>query len=199
MWRLDDDDDTEKNNDGFQKSVVNKLLKARTIILAEPVSDKMYSKVATMVTLLESEDGEAPIKVLINSPGGSADSGFAIYDVLNYSRCPIVTIANGLVASAAIKIFCSGDAGKRVSLPNARFMIHQPSTFARGQASDIDITAKEIVKMRKRYFGLVAEVTGRDYETVEQDCMRDFWMSADEAKTYGLVDNVIKKATELPS
>jgi ATP-dependent Clp protease protease subunit len=199
MWRLDDDDDNEKNNDGFQKSVVNKLLKARTIILAEPVSDKMYSKVATMVTLLESEDGDAPIKVLINSPGGSADSGFAIYDVLNYSRCPIVTIANGLVASAAIKIFCSGDDGKRVSLPNARFMIHQPSTMARGQASDIDITAKEIVKMRKRYFGLVADVTGRDYDTVEQDCMRDFWMSADEAKEYGLVNSVISKATELPS
>ena len=200
MWWLDDDDEdkSEEQSEGLGRGLMGKMLKARTIVLAEPVSDKMYKQVAAMTTLLEADDNKAPIKVLINSPGGSADSGFAIYDILCFSPCPVITIANGLVASAAIKIFCAGEDGKRVSLPNARFMIHQPSTFTRGQASDIDITAKEIVKLRKRYFGLVAAVTGKDYERVEKDCSRDFWLGPDEAKEYGLVDAVISKSSEMP-
>jgi len=110
---------------------------------------------------------------------------------------PVVTIANGLVASAAIKIFCSGEPGRRLSLPNARFMIHQPSTYARGQASDIDITAKEIVKLRERYFGLVAEVTGRSLEQVTDDCKRDFWLSPEEAVEYKLVDRIVTRRAEV--
>ena len=199
-WLNDDDDGEEgKEADGKKKrpAINDRLLDARTMIIAEEVSDVLYRKVATMLTLLERKDKAAPITVFVNSPGGSADSGFAIYDLFRFSPCPIITVANGVVASSAVLIFLGGEPGKRVTMQNARFLLHQPSTATRGQASDIDITAKEISKIRRRYNEIVAESTGRDFALVEKDSDRDFWLSAREAVDYKLAVKVVDKRSEL--
>lgn len=205
MWRYDDDDDDDgPPHEGGKPAklselgkLADKMLDARTIIIAEEVSDTLHRRVATMLTLLERKDPKAPITVLINSPGGSADSGFAIFDLFRFSPCTITTVANGVVASAAVLIYLGGAQGRRVALPNARFLLHQPSTATRGQASDIDITAREIIKLRRRYNEVVTETTGRPIEQVEKDADRDFWLTSQEAQTYGLVNRVISRRSEL--
>jgi ATP-dependent Clp protease protease subunit len=199
-WLNDDDDGEEGKEAGDKKkrpAINDRLLDARTLIIAEEVSDVLYRKVATMLTLLERKDKTAPITVFVNSPGGSADSGFAIYDLFRFSPCPIITVANGVVASSAVLIFLGGEQGKRVTMQNARFLLHQPSTATRGQASDIDITAKEISKIRRRYNEIVADATGRDFALVEKDSDRDFWLSAREAVEYKLANAVVLKRAEL--
>ena len=199
-WLNDDDDGEEgKEADGKKKrpAINDRLLDARTMIIAEEVSDVLYRKVATMLTLLERKDKAAPITVFVNSPGGSADSGFAIYDLFRFSPCPIITVANGVVASSAVLNFLGGEQGKRVTMQNARFLLHQPSTATRGQASDIDITAKEISKIRRRYNEIVAESTGRDFALVEKDSDRDFWLSAREAVDYKLAVKIVEKRSDL--
>ncbi len=199
MFRYDDEDDDGEDkgsNDGSGESaILSRLLKARTIVVAEPVTDKLYRRVAQAITMLEQADPDAPITVYVNSPGGSADSGFAIYDLLRFTACPVRSIANGIVASSAVLIYLAGK--ERFSLPSARFLLHQPSTYARGQASDIDITAKEIVKLRTRYNGIVEEHTGKSLEQIEKDADRDFWLNSDEASDYGLVQRIVTKKSEL--
>lgn len=201
VWFNDDDEgEGEEGKEGDKKKrapMNDRLLEARTLIIAEEVTDALYRKVATMMTLLERKDGKAPITAFINSPGGSADSGFAIYDLFRFSPCPIVTVANGVVASSAVLIFLGGAEGKRVTMPNARFLLHQPSTATRGQASDIDITAREISKIRRRYNEIVAEATGRAFNIVEKDSDRDFWLSAQEAVDYKLANRIVQRRTEL--
>lgn len=201
MTRMNDDDEGDDGKEGGQKKtgrgMSDRLLDARTLIVAEEVGDALYRKVATMLTLLERKDPKAPITAFINSPGGSADSGFAIFDLFRFSPCPIVTVANGVVASSAVLIFLGGTAGKRVAMPNARFLLHQPSTATRGQASDIDITAREISKIRRRYNEIVAECTGRDVNLVEKDSDRDFWLSAQESVDYKLVNRIVRRRAEL--
>jgi ATP-dependent Clp protease protease subunit len=200
-WLDDDDHDDEGGEDngkkGGGKGIDGKLLDARTLIIAEGVTDALYRKVATMLTLLERKDPKAPITVFVNSPGGSADSGFAIFDLFRFTPCPIVTVANGVVASSAVLIFLGGAQGKRLALPNARFLLHQPSTATRGQASDIDITAREIAKIRLRYNEIVAEATGRSLELIEKDSDRDFWLSAKEAVDYKLANRIVSRRGEL--
>ena len=134
---------------------------------------------------------------MINTPGGSADSGFAIYDILNFAAPPIRTIVNGLCASAGILIHLAGETGQRFSLPESRFMIHQPSTANQGTASDLDITAREVMKLRKRYNRIIGEATSKTVEDVEADAHRDFWLNAEEALAYGLIDRVIAQRSEL--
>ncbi len=202
MWRFDDDDDDRDDLPGGAESkeavaLAAKMLDTRTLIVADEVSDQLYRRIATTMMLLERKDPKAPITVFVNSPGGSADSGFAIYDLFRFSPCPIITVANGVVASAAVLIFLGSPPGKRVSLPNARFLLHQPSTAARGQASDIDITAKEIVKLRRRYNEIVSEATGKDLDQVGRDSDRDFWLTAEESKDYGLVNRIVTSRSEL--
>ena len=200
MWRFDndDDDDKKKENQGSEADrLTNKLIDARALILAEEVSDKLYRHVAMMLTILERKDPKAPITVYINSPGGSADSGFAIFDLFRFSPCPIVTVANGVVASAAVLIYLGTPKERRVALPNARFLLHQPSTAMRGQATDIDITAREILKLRSRYNQIVHEATGKPLDKVTKDSDRDFWLTANEAAEYGLVGRVIQRRGEL--
>ena len=200
MFFGDDDDDHDGKDDkkkGGGRGLNDKLLDARTLILAEEVSDALYRKVVTMLTLLERKDPKAPITAFVNSPGGSADSGFAIYDLFRFSPCPIITVANGVVASAAVTIFLGGAQGKRLTMPNARFLLHQPSTATRGQASDIDITAREIVKIRRRYNEIVSECTGRNLDVVEKDSDRDFWLSAKAAVEYKLANRVVSRRSEL--
>ena len=200
FWLDDDDNDEDGGENGKKKKgggVSDRLLDARTLIIAEEVSDALYRKVATMLTLLERKDAKAPITAFVNSPGGSADSGFAIYDLFRFTPCPIITVANGVVASSAVLIFLGGAQGKRLALPNARFLLHQPSTATRGQASDIDITAREISKIRLRYNEIVAESTGRALDAIEKDSDRDFWLSAKEAVDYKLASRIVNRRAEL--
>jgi len=193
--RLEEKDDKGSEKEGVR--IQEKMLEARTVLVAEEVSDDLYRKVASAIVLLERIDPKGPITVFVNSPGGSADSGFAIYDLLRFTSCPVRTVANGVVASAAVLIFLGAEKGRRHSLPSARFLLHQPSTMVRGQSSDIDIAAKEIIKLRRRYNEIVAEATGRDIETIERDSDRDFWLTAAEAKEYRVVDHVVKTRAEL--
>jgi ATP-dependent Clp protease protease subunit len=199
MWRAGEDGDEGgdkgKANDGDR--IADRLLEARALILAEEVTDTLYRRAATMLTLLERSDPKAPITVYVNSPGGSADSGFAIYDLLRFTPCPILTVANGVVASAAVLIYLGTSKERRVALPNARFLLHQPSTAMRGQATDIDITAREILKLRHRYNQVVHEASGKPIEQVTKDTDRDFWLTAAEARDYGLVGKVIVRRSEL--
>lgn len=192
-----DDSEENKNQGTDGERLTNKLIDARTLIVAEEVSDTLYRHVATMLTLLERRDPKAPITVFVNSPGGSADSGFAIYDLLRFSPCPITTVANGVIASAAVLIYLGTNKERRFSLPNARFLLHQPSTATRGQATDIDITAREIVKLRTRYNQIVHEQTGKPVEQVTKDSDRDFWLTSNEAVEYGLVGRLIQRRSEL--
>lgn len=203
MWRYDDDDEEgegggeKKSKGGKRNGMEDRLLEARTLIIADEVNDTLYRRVATMLTLLERKDRKAPITAYVNSPGGSADSGFAIFDLFRFSPCPITTVANGVVASSAVLIFLGAPQGRRVSLPNARFLLHQPSTAARGQASDIDITAKEISKLRRRYNEIISEATGKSLEVVEKDSDRDFWLTAQEAVDYKLVNRILTARSQL--
>jgi ATP-dependent Clp protease protease subunit len=200
--RLDDEDDDGHDDEAGKKGkrggrMEERLLDARTLIIADEVSDALYRRIAMMLTVLERKDRKAPITAFINSPGGSADSGFAIFDLFRFSPCPITTVANGVVASAAVLIYLGAPQGRRVSLPNARFLLHQPSTATRGQASDIDITAREISKLRRRYNEVVAEATGKGIDAVEKDSDRDFWLSAQEAVDYKLVNRILTSRAQL--
>lgn len=173
-----------------------KLIKSRTILLSKPVDEKMMESVTAQVMVMESDNND-PIKVYINSPGGAADVGFAIYDLFNFVNSPIITVCTGICASAAILIFLGGEKGRRYSLPNSRFLLHQPSTQAQGTASDLQITAQEIIKLRSRYNNIVADEIGSDADKVTQDSSRDFWLSPQEAEDYGLVSKVISSKSEV--
>jgi ATP-dependent Clp protease protease subunit len=194
-FRMADDDDKEK--DSGDGGLLKQLLKTRAIQVYEPISDKIARKVHSQLLLMQQQDEKAPITVYVNSPGGSADSGFAIYDALRYFKPPVRTIVNGLCASAAVMVFLAAPRDRRFSLPNSRFLLHQPSTFVQGSASDIEISAEEIVKLRVRYNQIVSAETGKTVDQVTKDADRDFWLSPDEAKQYGLVGKVVKNFGEL--
>lgn len=187
--RLQEPGDEDDESDEW---LTKRLVENRMILISEPISDKIARKVVSQVTLMDQENHEDPISVFVNSPGGSADSGFAIYDILEFVRSPVRTLCTGLSASAAVLAFLAGDDDKRYSLPNSRFLLHQPRTVVTGDASDIDIGASEIVRLRDRYNEVVSEVTGKSVDEIEEDSDRDFWLEADEAKDYGLVDEVIE-------
>jgi ATP-dependent Clp protease protease subunit len=146
---------------------------------------------------LNQRSTKDPIYVYVNSPGGSADSGFGMYDMLKFVEAPIVTIVCGLCASAGVTVFLGADKGKNYCTPNSRFLLHQPSTGAFGSASDVEITAKEINKIRDQYNKIVSEVTGKKIEEIAKDADRDFWLSAEEAVKYGLVSKIITSKAEL--
>ena len=203
LWHQNDDDEDEGgealvSTKGEPSFLERRLLEARTLLISGPVTDKLASYVATRMLVLERLDDKKPIIVMINSPGGSADSGFAIYDIIRFVTPPVHTVVNGLCASAAILILLAGDKGRRYSLPGSRFLIHQPSTTGRGAASDLDITAREILKLRERYNRIISEATGREMDKVLEDARRDFWLSAPEAIEYRLIDKIINERKELP-
>lgn len=197
--RFDDDEDNDK--DEAKKSVPapleQDLLEARTILVAGPVDDKLAAALAARVLILEARDADAPITVYVNSPGGAADSGFAMYDILRFVSCPVRTIVNGLCASAGVLVYLGGDEGSRFSLPGSRFLLHQPSTAGRGTASDLHITAQQVVKLRERYNRIVADATGKPEDEILEASKRDFWLSAPEALEYGLVDKILEKRGDL--
>lgn len=195
---LDEDDGRNSGNSrGIQSFMARRLIEARTVLIAKQVDRQLMERVTSQLLVLSNEDNSKPITVYVNSPGGDADSGFAIYDVMKFVKAPVHTICAGLAASAAIIIFVGGDKGHRYTLPNSRFLIHQPSTYAQGQASDLEITAREILKIRTRYNQIVAAETGAAMKQLEKDANRDFWLNADEAKSYGLADRIVREQGEI--
>jgi ATP-dependent Clp protease protease subunit len=178
--------------------IYSRLLKDRIVFLGTPVDDDVANVIIAQFLFLESEDPDKDISLYINSPGGSVSSGLAIYDTMQYVKPQVSTICLGLAASMGAFLLAGGAKGKRFALPNARVMIHQPSGGTGGQATDIEIQAKEIIKTKKRLNELLAGNTGQSMEKVEKDAERDYWMSGAEAKAYGLIDEVIvsKKALE---
>ncbi len=170
--------------------------KSRFVLIFGEIDDKMAQATCRRLLAL-SEDSEAPITLLISSPGGHVESGDAIHDMINFVRAPVTTVGTGWVASAGAHIFLAPPKERRVCLPNTRFMIHQPAGGAGGQATDLAIQAKEIIKTRERIARVIATQTGKTYEAVLADMERDFWMSAKEAVAYGIVSRVIEKQKDL--
>ena len=171
--------------------IYSRLLKDRIIFLGEEVNDVTASLVVAQLLFLESEDPKRDISLYINSPGGSVTAGLAIYDTMQYIKCDVSTICIGLAASMGAFLLAGGAKGKRMALPNAEVMIHQPSGGAKGQATEIEIAAKNILRIRKRLNEILAENTGKPVEVIEVDTERDNYMSAEEAVAYGLIDSVI--------
>ncbi len=172
------------------------LKKERTIIISEEVSPKLTQRVMSSLLWLDSQSDD-PIKLYINTPGGSADDGFAIFDLIRFVKAPVYNISFGLNASAGTIILLGAPKERRLALPNARIMIHQPSGGSRGRSSDIEITAEEILKLRHRANEVFAEECGRTVKQVEKDTDRDYWMSPEEAIEYGLVGRIITNLDDI--
>ncbi|MEX1055593.1 MAG: ATP-dependent Clp protease proteolytic subunit [Rhodothermales bacterium] len=171
--------------------IFSRLLKERIIILGTPINDTIANLAVAQLLFLASEDSERDINLYVNSPGGVIYSGLAVYDTMQWVTSPIATICVGLAASMGSVLLAAGTTGKRGALPNSRIMLHQPLGGAQGQASDIEIQAKEILWLKKRLYEILAHHTGKTVETIEHDADRDYWLSAQEAKDYGLIDNVL--------
>ncbi len=173
--------------------IFSRLLKERIVFIGMPIDDTVASLVIAQLLFLESEDPEKDIHLYINSPGGSISAGLAIYDTMQYIRPDVSTICIGMAASMAAVLLAGGVKGKRTALPNSRIMIHQPWGGIQGSATDIRIQAEEILRMKKRINEILAKHTGKAPEQVEKDSDRDYYMSSDEAKEYGLIDNILVK------
>jgi ATP-dependent Clp protease protease subunit len=173
--------------------IYSRLLRERIIFLAEPVMPEMANRIVAQLLFLEAEDPDKDIYLYINSPGGSVNDGLGIYDTINHIRPDVCTICYGFAASMGAFLLGAGAKGKRSSLPSSRIMIHQPSGGAQGQAVDIEIQAKEILYLKNQINQRMADYTGQSLEQIEQDTERDFYMSAQEALTYGLIDKVIER------
>jgi ATP-dependent Clp protease protease subunit len=171
----------------------SRLLKDRIILLGTPINDEVANVIVAQMLFLESEDPDKGINIYINSPGGSVTAGLAIYDTMQYVKCPVSTICVGQAASMGALLLLAGSKGKRYALPNARIMIHQPLGGAQGQATDIDIQAKEILRLKAYLNGLIVKHTGHTIERVEKDTERDYFMSAEDARQYGIIDEVVVK------
>ncbi len=176
--------------------IYSRLLKDRIIFLGAPVDDVFSNLIIAQLLFLEAEDPEKDINLYINSPGGSVTAGLGIYDTMQYVRPPITTICLGQAASMGALLLAAGTKGKRYVLPNARVMIHQPMGGFQGQATEIDIHAREILKIRERLNQILSEHTGQSLEKISQDTERDYFMSGTEAKDYGLIDEVIVRTSE---
>ena len=172
--------------------IYSRLLKERIIFLADEVNDQTASLVVAQLLFLESEDPNKDIQLYINSPGGSVTAGMAIYDTMNYIKCDVSTICIGMAASMGAFLLSSGAKGKRLALPNAEVMIHQPSGGAKGQATEIQIVAENILKTKKKLNEILAANTGQSVEKIAEDTERDNFMSAEEAKAYGLIDEIVE-------
>jgi ATP-dependent Clp protease protease subunit len=176
--------------------IYSRLLKDRIIFIGTPIDDGVANVVIAQLLYLQMEDPKKDIHIYINSPGGIVTGGMAIYDTINFLQCDVVTYCVGMAASMATVLLAAGTKGKRFALPNSRVMIHQPSGGAGGQASDIAIAAKEIIRWRRTLNEVIAKHTGKTAEQVEKDSDRDYYLSAEEAKTYGIVDHVVASTRE---
>ena len=182
---------------GLDESIYQKLLRERIIFLGSVVEDQMANAIAAQILLLAAEDAERDIFLYINSPGGSVSAGMAIYDTMQFVKNDVATVGMGLAASMGQFLLCAGAEGKRYALPHARIMMHQPSGGIGGTASDIKIQAEQMLYTKKKMAELIAGHTGQTLDTIEQDSDRDRWFTADEAKEYGFVDEVVRSARDV--
>ena len=173
--------------------IYSRLLNDRIIFLGGPVNDQMANLIVAQLLFLANEDPRADISLYVNSPGGSVYAGLGIYDTMQYIGPDVATICTGMAASMAAVLMCAGTKGKRTALKHARIMIHQPMGGAEGQASDIEITAREIQKLKKELYEIISFHSGKPYDDVWKDSDRDYWMTAEESKAYGMIDEVLVK------
>lgn len=184
----------EKNGNSERSyDIYSRLLNDRIIFVNGEIEDNMAAIVVAELLFLDSQDSEKPIHMYIQSPGGMVTAGMAIIDTMNLVKAPVYTYCVGMCASMGAMIFCQGDKGHRYILKNAEYMIHQPLGGARGQCTDIQITAKNIQKTKERLYKMLAEASGQSYEKIENDCERDYFMDAEETVAYGLADSVLTK------
>lgn len=176
-----------------QMDVFSRLMMDRIIFLGVPVNDYVANIIQAQLLFLESSDAKRDITIYINSPGGSVYAGLGIYDTIQYIQPDVAMVCTGMAASMAAVLLCAGTKGKRSALKHARVMIHQPMGGAEGQASDIEITAREIQKLKKELYEIIASHSGKDYEQVWKDSDRDYWMTAEEARNYGMIDEVLAR------
>ena len=188
----------EKTSDSVNEQLMQKFLNTRQIILSGEVNKELAEKVIRQLLILEADSASKPIYVYIDSPGGDVDAGFAIFDMIRFIKPPVYTVGMGLVASAGTLILLAAPKNRRLGLPNSHYLIHQPLSGIKGVATDIEIHAKEIEKIRVKINALIAEETGKDVDEVAKDTDRDYWLSAVEAVNYGLILQVIKTRSDLP-
>jgi ATP-dependent Clp protease protease subunit len=194
MFYLDENEETEEKQ---QPNVfMKKLFEERTILIYGEITQDLAREVSSQLLLLAAM-GDEPIKIFINSQGGHVESGDTIHDMIKFVKPEVIVIGTGWVASAGITIYLAAEANNRYSLPNTRYMIHQPAGGVQGQSTEIQIEAKEIIRMRERVNRIIAEATGQPYEKIAKDTDRNFWMSADEAKDYGMVSKIIQTSDEI--
>jgi ATP-dependent Clp protease protease subunit len=197
--RIEDDDDSDEKieeKEGSPEFLAGKMLKTRTILLSGEIRKDLAEKTIRQLLLMEAT-GDDPVRIFIDSPGGDADAGYAIFDMIRFIKPPVWTIGMGLVASAAAIIQLASPKERRVGLPNSHYLIHQPLSGIRGVATDIEIHARELDKLREKINRLIADETGNPFEQVEKDTDRDYWMSAHEAVQYGLISRVITRRDEI--
>jgi ATP-dependent Clp protease protease subunit len=192
----EEEEEASKNGAAF---LGKGLMDARTILISDPVDHKLTAKVMSQLLFLDHQDAEAPIKIFINSPGGSVYDGFAIYDMIRLVRPKVVIISAGLSASAATVIMLAAEKEDRLALPNARIMIHQPSMQFQGAAEDVRRTADEVLKIKAKLNKMYADETGQSIEKVREDTDRDYWLSPDEAVEYGLISRVVHGFDDIDS
>ncbi|MDR1100524.1 MAG: ATP-dependent Clp protease proteolytic subunit [Treponema sp.] len=192
----EEEDEDEDSKQAGPDPLIQKMLKTRTILLSGEIKKDLAERTIRQLLLLE-DMGDDPIRIFIDSPGGDADAGYAIFDMIRFVKPPVWTIGMGLVASAAAIIQLASPGERRVGLPNSHYLIHQPLSGIRGVATDIEIHARELDKLREKINRLIADETGNPLEQVEQDTDRDYWMSAEEAAKYGLISRIITRRDEL--
>lgn len=199
-WLDDGDDDEDKGRQPDMPMtagpVQNALFKSRTVLVFGEIDMRLAERVTAQLTALAAESSE-PIRMLINSPGGHVESGDTIHDMIRFCGAPVTAIGTGWVASAGAHIFLGADKANRLCLPNTRFLLHQPAGGMRGQASDIQIEAEQIIRMRDRVNRMISEETGQPIEKIVKDTQRNFWMNAEEAVEYGIVDRIIRSVSEV--
>ena len=174
-----------------QMDVFSRLMMDRIIFLGVPIDDYVANIIQAQLLFLESADASRDIQIYLNTPGGSVYAGLGIYDTMQYIKPDVATICTGMAASMGAVLLCAGEKGKRTALPHSRVLIHQPMGGAQGQASDIEITAREILKLKKELYEIISKHTGQTFKKIEKDSDRDYWMTAKEAKDYGMIDEVL--------
>ncbi len=190
-------DDEEEKKQKAPEQFSEKFLKTRQIILTGEINKELADSIVRQLLILDTEDEKAPIYMYIDSPGGDVDAGFAIFDMIRFVNAPVYLIGMGLIASAATLVLLAVDKEFRIGLPNSRYLIHQPLGGMRGVATDIEIYAKDMEKIRAKLNKLIAEQTGTSLEQVTKDTERDFWLDSEEAVKYGLISKIITKKTDL--
>ena len=193
--RFDEEEDEKKQKP--QEPFLDRFLKTRQIVLTNEINKELADSIAKQLLILDAEDEKAPIYMYIDSPGGDVDAGFAIFDMIRFVKAPVYLIGMGLIASAATLVLLAVPKNRRFGLPNSRYLIHQPLGQMKGVATDIEIYAKDMEKIRAKINKLIADETGTNLEQVTKDTERDFWLDSDEAEKYGLISKIVTKISDI--